>query len=418
MSATVGVAVVLLVSTALIPLFRRLRQPFVIAEISAGIALGPSVLGLLPGDLPDRIFPSDARTSLSAIAELGILLFMFLVGWQMNPDEIVKRPGNVLAVSLSSLALPLVLGSGAALWLYQNHATVDGQPVGKLAFVLFVGTAMAITAFPVLARIILEHRLQLSPVGRLSLACAAIGDVLAWCILAVGSAVAASSGVAHALTVLGLLVPYALLLRFAVRPLLNLLITRMTRNGEVSPHVFGLVAAGVLLSAYTTQLIGLDAIFGAFAFGLVMPRRSGDAALRARVQTPAEHITALLLPVFFVTTGLSIDITQLGGSGLIELLVICAIACIGKIVGASVPARLTGMSWRDAGVVGVLMNTRGLTELIILNAGVSMGILDQRMYTMMVVMALVTTAMAGPLVPRLPYARVGENQESDVREGV
>jgi Kef-type K+ transport system membrane component KefB len=411
--AMADVAAVLIVSVALAPLFRRLRQPRVIAEIIAGIALGPSLLGLLPGNLPAKLFPPAVRPDLSAVAQVGILLFMFLVGWQMNPGEVRRKRSAVLGVSLSSIALPFVTGVILATWLFHDHAMVNGHHVSETAFVLFVGTAMAITAFPVLARIILEHRLQMTSLGALALASAAVGDVLAWCMLALVAAVASSSGFGGLIRVAGLSALYAAVLGLVVRPLLRLLIARMTRNGVVSPQVLGVLAAGAFLAGYVTNLIGLDAIFGAFSFGLIMPKDDSQSLI-ARVRVPMENITALLLPVFFVTTGLSVDVTKLGGSGVLELLSVIAVACLGKLVGATGAARLSGMSWRDSRMVGLLMNTRGLTELIILNAGVTMGVLDNRMFTMMVVMALVTTAMAGPLVPRLPYARaegVGEEQQ-------
>jgi Kef-type K+ transport system membrane component KefB len=205
---------------------------------------------------------------------------------------------------------------------------------------------------------------------------------------------------------------YVVVLALVVRPLINLLITRATRNGDVSPLLLGVFAGGAFIAGYVTNQIGLDAIFGAFSFGLIMPRDAGHP-LEARVRVPMEHITTLLLPVFFVTTGLAVDVTELGGSGVLELLSVCAVASLGKLIGATGAARASGLTWRDSRSVGFLMNTRGLTELIILNAGVTIGVLDGRMFTMMVVMALVTTAMAGPFVPRLPFARAGGQPADD-----
>ena len=398
------VAVVLVVGAALIPLVHRLRQPRVIAEILAGIALGPSLLGLLPGHLTTRLFPVAVRPDLSAIAQVGILLFRFLVGWEMDPVAARARGGSVLSISLASIALPFGTGTALAVWLYHDHATVAGHHVGKAAFVLFVGTAMAITAFPVLARIIIEHRLQVTPAGVISLAAAAIGDVLAWCMLALVSVVAVSSGPGRMWKVIGFSAGYALVLWAVVRPLLRVLIRRAGRDGAVSPRLLAVIVAGVFLAAYTTSQIGLDAIFGAFSFGLIMPRDDGPA-LASCIRVPIEHVTELLMPIFFISTGLAVDVTGLGRSGLTELLAVIGVACFGKLGGAVTAARATGMSWLDSRTVGLLMNTRGLTELIILNVGVSLGVLDTRMFTMMVVMALVTTALAGPFIPRRPYAR-------------
>ncbi len=410
--AMVDVAVVLIASTALTPLLRRLRQPPVIAEITAGIALGPSLLGLLPGNIPNRLFPVSVRPDLSAVAQVGILLFMFLVGWQMNPGDIRRNRGAVAGVSFASIALPFATGIILATWLYHDHSQVNGHHVSKTAFVLFVGTAMAITAFPVLARIILEHRLQMTRVGALSLTSAAVGDVLAWCMLALVSAVAASSGSGALVRLAGKSALYVVVLVAVVRPLLKLLINRMSRHGNVAPQILALLASGAFLAGYVTNEIGLDAIFGAFSFGLIMPRDAGPS-LQARVRVPMENVTALLLPVFFVSTGLGVDVTKLGSGGILELLAIIAVACTGKIVGATGAARLSGLSWYESRTVGFLMNTRGLTELIIINVGATVGVLDGNMFTMMVIMALVTTGMAGPFVPRLPYARTGGLEDTD-----
>ena len=399
-----GVSVILVAGSLLVPVLRRVRQPPVIAEIAAGILLGPSLLGLLPGDLPDRLFPQETRSGLSSIAQVGILLFMFLIGWEADPGRIRERPRTVLGISLSAIAVPFATGVALAYWLYTRHDTVAGHHVEQTPFVLFVGTAMAITAFPVLARIILEHRLQHTRVGVLALASAAIGDALAWCMLAVVSVVTVASGSGHLLTMAGGSLLYAVVLVALVRPLLRVLVDRLTRDDMVSPRLLPLVAAGVFASGYATHAIGLDAIFGAFAFGLVMPRGSMKL-LRSQVHVPLEHITNVLMPIFFITTGLSVDITRLGGPGLVELAAVVGVACLSKLAGASGAARLSGLGWRESSVIGILMTTRGLTELIIINAGVSMGVLDARMFTMMVLMALVTTALAGPLVPRQGYAR-------------
>ncbi|MFC4499199.1 MULTISPECIES: cation:proton antiporter [Streptomyces] len=407
-----GVSVILVAGSLLVPVLRRLRQPPVIAEIVAGIMLGPSLLGLLPGDLPTHLFPQETRLGLSSIAQVGILLFMFLIGWEADLGQIKARRTTVFSISLSAMALPFGTGVALAYWLYNDHATVGDHEVGRTAFVLFVGTAMAITAFPVLARIIQEHRLQHTRVGILALASAAMDDVVAWCMLAVVSMVAVSSDAGHLLSVVGGSLLYLAALFVVVRPLLRMLVERLTRNDVVSPRLLPVIAAGVFVSGYATHELGLDAIFGAFVFGLIMPRGSMKV-LRSQVNVPFEHITTLLMPIFFITTGLSVDVTALGGTGLLELLAIVGIACFGKMAGATGAARLSGMSWRESSVIGLLMNTRGLTELIILNAGVSMGVLDNRMFTMMVLMALITTAMAGPLVPRRAYARADDELRID-----
>ncbi|MCT9089965.1 cation:proton antiporter [Streptomyces sp. ASQP_92] len=393
-------ALILLTGALLKPVMRKLRQPAVIAEILGGIALGPSLLGLLPGDLPALLFPASARTGLSAIAQVAIALFMFLIGWEVDLGRMRTRTSEVLRTSLAAIVVPFAAGTGLACWLFTHHSHVDGDRVGLAAFVLFVGTAMAITAFPVLARIIVDHELQRTPVGMLALASAAVGDLLAWCMLVLVSAVAASAGLGQLGTVLALSLLFGAVLALVGRPLLRYATDHMTRTAGRASYLLPLIGAGLLTAGYTAHEIGLDAIFGAFAFGLIMPRGSRTAALHTRIAVPLKHITDLLLPVFFITTGLSVDLARLGSTGLIEVAAIIAVACLGKLGGTVGAARTLGMSWRDSTTLGFLMNTRGLTELIILNAGMRLGILDQQMFTMMVCMAIVTTGMAGYFIPR------------------
>ncbi|MCW2901790.1 MAG: Transporter, family [Streptosporangiaceae bacterium] len=275
---------------------------------------------------------SDVRARISSSAWEALKTIMFLIGWQMSAAEIRRSRNAVIGLSLSSITLPFVTGVLLAIWLFHDHARVNGHHVSELSFVLFVGTAMAITAFPVLARIILEHRLQMTKAGTLALGSAAIGDVLAWCMLAVVSAVAASDGPGTLLRIVGYSALYVVVLAFVVRPLIKLLVSRATRNGDVSPLLLGLFASGAFLAGYVTNQTGLDAIFGAFSFGLIMPREVGRS-LEVRVRVPMEHVTTLLLPVFFVSTGLTVDITKLGGSDVVEMLAICVIASLGKLVG-------------------------------------------------------------------------------------
>ncbi|UCM90331.1 cation:proton antiporter domain-containing protein [Streptomyces marincola] len=393
------VALVLIAGSLLARPLRRLRQPVVIAEIAAGIALGPSLLGLLPGDLPQTLFPDAAREHLLAIAEVGLLVFMFLVGWEMEGGALRRRRGAVAAVSLSSMAVPFAMGFGLAAVLYSRHSEVNGEAVPRLSFLLFLGTALAITAFPVLARILVDHRMQSTPVGTLVLACAAVADALAWAVLAVVTAVVTADGPGGFLSMLAGLAVFMGLLVFVVRPCLARWMRGAAGPGRSGGALLTVVFSGLLLSGWATSWIGVDAIFGAFAFGLVTPREPREV-LRRRLREPLERTGGLLLPVFFVVTGLSVDLGALGPSGALELLAIIAVACAGKFLGAGVPARLSGCSWAETRQVAVLMNTRGLTELVILKVGMDLGILDERIFTMMVVMALVTSMLAGPLLPR------------------
>ncbi|ELS56304.1 cation:proton antiporter [Streptomyces viridochromogenes] len=418
-------ALVLALGSLLKPLLRRLRQPPVIAEIVAGLALGPSLLGLLPGNPTEVLFPAPVRESLSAIAQVGILLFMFLIGWEMNMGQLRRQRGEVLAVSLSAIAVPFLAGMALATYLYAHHDTVGGHRVDSLGFKLFVGAAMAITAFPVLARIVRDCGLRKSRVGTVALAGAAVGDLIAWCLLIVVSVVAVSAGPERLVRVALLGAVLAAVLVLLVRPLLRRLLR--PRAGRLPELVLPVLAAGALATAYCAAVIGLDGIFGAFAFGLVMPRDL-EPAVSERISSPFEQITALLMPVFFVTTGLSVDITRLGGSGLLELAAILVVACLSKMLAAYGTGRLIGLGHRDAGLLGFLMNTRGLTELVILNAGMSLGVLDVPMFTMMVIMALVTTGMAGFVLPRAepeqptipapaPRPHAGEGSPTDASAG-
>ncbi|MFJ5708772.1 cation:proton antiporter [Streptomyces sp. NPDC093105] len=400
------IAIILVVGSFLGWLVRYVRQPPVVGEIIAGIALGPSLLGLLPGDLPSQIFPSEVRPYLSAIAQVGLLVFMFGIGWELDKKLLKGRGSAAAAVSLTSVVVPFSLAIGLAALLYQRHDTVNGEQVSFTAFALFMGAAMSITAFPVLARMLTEHGMLGTRVGTLALASAAIDDVIAWCLLALVAAIVTASGGAGDLaqTVLfsGL---YITAMVVFVRPFLSFVMRRWGRE-RMTPRLIVVLVAGLFLSSYATTWIGIHAIFGAFAFGFIMPSEF-RGAFGEEARRPFAGISMVLLPVFFIVTGLNVDIGALTGRDLIELAAIIAVACAGKMIGASMVGRLSGMSWREAGTLGTLMNTRGLTELIILNAGVSLGVLDSRMFTMMVVMALFTTALTGPFLPK-PSVRVGQ----------
>lgn len=405
-----GIALALIAGTLLGSLARRLRQPPVIGEIAAGILLGPSALGLLPGNPTERIFPAEARPLLAAIAEVGLLLFMFMIGWEFERSLLRDCKGLAAAVSLSSVLLAFVLGAGLAFLLYPQHSTVQGKEVPALAFALFMGAAMSVTAFPVLARILNDSGLTRTRVGALALASAAVDDVVAWCLLAFVSAIVTGGGSTDLVQILLLSILYVSAMIWLVRPLLAYLVLRLAR-GRGSPYLLAVLAAGVFLSSYATTWIGIHAIFGAFLFGFIMPREP-TGLLRRQLGKPLDTISLLLLPVFFVVTGLGVDIGRLAAHNYLELAAIIVVACAGKLIGAAGPARAFGMPWREAGTLGLLMNTRGLTGLIVINAGVSLGVLDTPMFTMMVLMALATTALAGPLLPRADRKwPPGETQE-------
>ncbi|WP_300008911.1 cation:proton antiporter [Pseudonocardia sp.] len=392
------IAIVVVAARLVGRLFRRLGQPAVIGEIVAGIALGPTLLGALPGQLDQVLFPADVRPYLSVIAQLGLALFMFIVGLEVDLSLIRGRQRIAGAVAAGSLVLPFALGAGAALILYPLHAQAQGETVNPLAFVLFLGVAMSITALPVLARILTERGMQRTRIGVLSLACAAINDVLGWSLLAIVVAVAAGGSLGGALVIMGWTVLFVLVMFFAVRPLLARLVAWHARAGRLTPDILAVVLAGLFLSAWVTDLIGVHAIFGAFLFGAVMPRRDAAALSREILERLEQVSLLLLLPVFFVVAGLQVDIGAIGLSGVWQLALILLAAVAGKFLGAAVAARTQGMSQRESGALGLLMNTRGLTEIVILQVGVQLGVLDPTMFTLMVIMALVTTAMTGPLL--------------------
>lgn len=386
-SLLVGLAAMVVLARLLGILARRLGQPAVIGEVLAGIALGPTLFG---GAVTEALFPEDIRPLLAALAAIGVAVFMFIVGFEWDPGMIRGSGRLAASVSFSSILLPFSLGMVLALYLMDDYGSGD-----RTAFLLFMGIAMSITAFPVLARILTDRRMSRTPLGVVALACASIDDVLAWTLLAGVVAFSGSAGPEQWRIVLA--VPYLLGMLFVVRPLLHRLAARRPEL-RLTPTVFAWVLAGLLLSAAATEWVGLHYIFGAFLFGVILPH-SGIERLRSEVQDRLGQMNGtLLLPVFFLVAGLNVDLSDLGAGGLGALLLILLVAISGKFTGAFVAARLNRMPVRQSAALATLMNTRGLTELIVLNVGLQMGFLGQDLYSLMVVMAVVTTAMAGPLL--------------------
>ncbi|HZF92927.1 cation:proton antiporter [Streptomyces sp.] len=395
-----GLAVLVILARLLGALARRLGQPAVIGEVLAGIALGPT---LFHGAISDALFPDDIRPLLGALAAVGIAVFMFIIGLEWDAT-LIRGIGSLAAtVSLSSVLLPFGLGAALALYLLNDHAADD-----RTAFMLFMGIAMSITAFPVLARILTDRGMSRSPLGVVALACASIDDVLAWSLLAAVVALSGSAGSEEWRILLA--VPYLLGMFFVVRPLLRRIMARRT-DLRLTPTVFACVLAGLLLSAAATEWLGLHYIFGAFLFGVILPRQ-GTAQLREDVHDRLGQMSGtLLLPVFFLVAGLKVDLSGLDASGLGDLALILVVAIGGKFAGAFAAARLNKMPVRESTALATLMNTRGLTELIVLNVGLQLGILGQDLYSLMVVMAVVTTAMAGPLLNWILGRPTGEDRE-------
>jgi Kef-type K+ transport system membrane component KefB len=374
----------------------KLRQPPVIGEIVAGVALGPSLLGLLPGHLDKALFPAGVVLQLNVLAQVGLVLFMFLLGLEMDVTLLRGREGVAAAISLPSIIAPFGLGALLALFLYPHHHTVAGREVSELAMALFFGVAMSITAFPVLARILSDRRIQGTAIGTFALASAAIGDVIAWMLLALVVAVIKGGSPLEVLRTVALTAVFIIVMYAVGRRQAERLENWYRRAGKLNPDVLAIVLVGALISAWITDQIGIHAIFGAFLFGIILPHN--DGFVRDVVGRLEQVSVLLLLPLFFVVTGFSVNIGGLSASGWAQLSLIVGVAVSGKFIGAYLGGRCSHLPQRHSLVIAVLMNTRGLTELVVLSIGKELGILDGEMFSAMVLMALITTAMTGPLM--------------------
>lgn len=385
----IDLGLILFLARALGHLAARVNQPAVVGEIVAGILLGPT---LFNGAISDLLFPADIRPLLTGMADVGVALFMFTVGMELDRATLRGRSRVTGGAATGSTVIPFLLGIGLAFYLMRTHEVTN-----TAAFVVFIGLSVSVTAFPVLARILTERALSRTAIGGIALATAASVDVVAWTALA---AVQASVGSGGEHWRVALAVPYVLVTLFVVRPLLRRV---FVRNGEAVPfapwHV-ALVLIGVLLSAAATEAMGMHFIFGAFLFGTIMPREK-TLLVRNEIEDRMGQVTSLLLPVYFVVAGLKVDLGSMKASDFAELGLILLVAVVGKFGGTYVGARTQGLPPRPAAALGVLMNTRGLTELVILGVGLQLGLLDADLYSLMVVMAVVTTAMTGPLLARV-----------------
>ncbi|MEA2348718.1 MAG: hypothetical protein QOG62_2505 [Thermoleophilaceae bacterium] len=378
----------------------KLGQPRVMGEVIAGITLGPTLFGRLFPEAQAALFPPEVVGVIGVVANLGLVFYMFLVGLELDFSLLQGRVRQAVAISNASVALPMVLGLAVAIPLYP----LLGTGGGFLPFALFMGVAMSITAFPVLARILVERRMLDTPVGTLVLACAAIDDVTAWFLIAVALAIAGAGSGLQVLVTIGLAIVFCLVMWLVVRPVLSRMSTAYQEVGRVPSGWIVAIFAGVLLSAFATETIGIAVIFGAFVMGLVMPRNDGlTEDVTGRIE---DFVAMLLLPLFFTFTGLRTDVGLISGADMWAIAaLLLAIAIVGKLFGAAIAARLTGMDWRSSAVVGILMNTRGLTELIVLNLALDKGVISQQLFTMLVIMALITTLMAGPALRLLDRRR-------------
>lgn len=399
----VQVGVILVVARGVGLAFRRIHQPQVVGEMAAGIMLGPSLLGWAAPGLSAWLFPPESLGYLGVLSQVGLLLFMFLVGLELDTGLLRGRGHTALVTSHVSIVVPFFLGAALALFLYPR---LSDRSIGFTGFALFMGAAMSVTAFPVLARILTERNLLRTPVGAVTLACAAVDDVTAWTILAVVVAVvrAGSAEVPLWVTLAGSAVYVGLMVTVARRALGSLGRFAQSR-GRVTQDLLAVVLLLLLASAWTTERLGIHALFGAFLLGAVIPR---DRVLVRGLTEKLEDVTVVFfLPLFFAFTGLRTRIGLVEGA---EMWLYCGlillVAVAGKFGGSTLSARATGLGWREAGALGVLMNTRGLMELVILTIGLELGVISPALFAMMVVMALVTTFMTTPLLELIYPARL------------
>ncbi|MBX3395943.1 MAG: cation:proton antiporter [Phycisphaerae bacterium] len=390
------IAVILAASQLMGRIFEQIRQPKVIGEMVAGIMLGPSLLGWLWPSASEMLFMPGTTLYLDILSQVGVIFFLFLIGLELEPRLLRNRGHTALVVSQSSVITPFLLGGALAAALYPLLFTYR-QQIGFAPVALFMGTAMSITAFPVLARILTERNLHKTSVGAVSLTCAAVNDVSAWCILPFIIAFTRSSGFGSAALTAGWSALYLVGMIACIRPLLVRFEKHFDRRGSISRVLVGMIFLLVLLSAAATEAIGIHALFGAFLMGAIMPKSS--KFVRELNDKIEDFVIVLLLPIFFAYTGLH---TQIGLLNTVELwlftLLIVAVACAGKFGGSAVAARLCGMNWREASAVGILMNTRGLMELVILNIGRELGVITDAVFAMMVIMAVATTFLTTPIL--------------------
>lgn len=393
MHVLIALAAIVVAARALGALFKWLRQPPVMGEVIAGILLGPSALGHVWPEATQFLVPPQAAPVLGGIAQLGVLLYMFIVGLELNPAVLRGRASATITVSHASIVVPFILGFALSLYTYPRYSSSD---VPFTVFALFGGVALSVTAFPVLARILTDRDLDKTPIGTIALACAAVDDVTAWCLLAFVVSVAHAT-TSSAFVTIGLAVGYVAVMLGLVRPWVHRWVARNEEQRDVTRSVMAFVLVGLLVSALITSAIGIHALFGAFLFGAIIPHDSRLA--RQVTQRLEDVVVVLLLPAFFAFVGMRTEIGLVAGADAwLTVGLIFVVACAGKFGGAFAAARLTGLGTSDAALLGVLMNTRGLMELIVLDVGLELHVLSPTLFAMMVLMALATTLMTTPLV--------------------
>ena len=386
------IMVILISSRVMGILMRKIGQPSVIGEIIAGILLGPSLLGFFFPDTMNFLFPAESLKDLQLLSQIGLAFFMFIIGMELDLEVLQHKAKEAVVISNVSIAFPYLLGVALAYFLFIDFAPFH---TSFLSFALFTGIAMSITAFPVLARILREKNLTKTAVGTLTLTCAAADDVTAWCILAVVIALSKAGDLSAALFTIVLSVVYVFLMVYALKPFLMKLGIKYFKDGIPTRNFVALSFSVLLFSAYISEILGIHALFGAFLAGVIMPH---NITFKQNITEKIQDVSLLvLLPIFFALTGLRTEIGLLNSLHLwITFLIILIVAITGKFGGSALAAKWVGQSWKDAFIIGTLMNTRGLMELVVLNIGYDLGILSPEIFAMFVLMALTTTFMTGP----------------------
>jgi Kef-type K+ transport system membrane component KefB len=372
--------------------FRKIGQPSVIGEIIAGIVLGPSLLGLYFPEFSIVLFPIESLGNLQFLSQIGLILFMFVIGMELDLKVLRNRAKEAVVISHASIVIPFALGIGLAYFVYFKFAP---EGVAFLPFALFMGISMSITAFPVLARIVQERGIHKTKLGAIVITCAAADDITAWCILAAVIAIVKAGTFVSSLYVIGLAFSYVIVMLFVVKPFLKKIGELYGTKDKLNKPVVAIFFLTLIISSYTTEIIGIHALFGAFMTGVIMPDITKFRNLF--IEKVEDVSVILLLPLFFVYTGLRTEIGLINDPFLWKVTgFIILVAVIGKFFGSALAAKFVGQNWRDSLTIGALMNTRGLMELVVLNIGLDLKVLTPEVFTMMVIMALVTTSMTGP----------------------
>ncbi|MXN93146.1 cation/H(+) antiporter [Flavobacterium sp. Sd200] len=378
---------------------KKLGQPSVIGEMIAGIVLGPSLVGLYFPEYSALLFPKESLGNLQFLSQIGLILFMYVIGMELDLSVLKNKAKDAVIISHASIIIPFTLGLCLAYYIYEQFAPAG---VAFSSFGLFMGIAMSITAFPVLARIVQERGLHRTRIGALVITCAAADDVTAWCLLAAVIAIVKAGSFVSSLYIIGLSVAYVFLMLWIVKPFLKRIGDLYSQKENITKPVVAIFFLTLLISAYTTEIIGIHALFGAFMAGAIMPE---NMRFRSIFIEKVEDVSqVMLLPLFFVFTGLKTNIGLLNDPYMWKVCgFIILVAVVGKFLGSAVTAKFVGQNWRDSLTIGALMNTRGLMELIVLNIGLELGVLSTEVFSMMVIMALATTFMTGPALDLIGF---------------